>query len=142
MRVVDTNLLIYATDSGSHHHEKARHWWQGCLNGSETIGLPWVVLLGFTRLVTRAVVLTDPLSPGQALDLVDEWLARPQVVVVQPGRRHAALLRQMLEHVGAGGNLVTDAHVAAIAAEYGADLFSSDADFSRFPGVRWTDPLR
>ena len=94
------------------------------------------------RLVTRAVVLANPLPPGAALDLVDEWLARPQVVVVHPGSRHAALLREMLDHVGAGGNLVTDAHIAALAVEYGAELCSSDADLSCFPGVRWTDPLR
>lgn len=142
MKVVDTNLLIYATDATSHHHDRASRWWQDSLNGPESIGLPWVVLLGFTRLVTRAVVMASPLPPGQALDLVDEWLARPQVVVVHPGRRHAALLREMLDHVGVGGNLVTDAHIAALAAEYGAELCSSDADFSRFPGVRWTDPLR
>jgi toxin-antitoxin system PIN domain toxin len=142
VKVVDTNILLYAADASSHHHTAARLWWQDRLNGSETVGLPWIVLLGFVRLVTRAVVVANPLAPRQALDLVDEWLARPQVVVVHPGRRHAGLLREMLEHVGVGGNLVTDAHIAALAAEYGAELSSSDADFSRFPGVRWTDPPR
>ncbi len=81
-------------------------------------------------------------TSGQALDVVEEWLALPSVVVVHPGLRHAAVLRELLDAAGTAGNLVPDAHLAALAIEHGAELCSSDADFSRFPGVRWVDPLR
>jgi toxin-antitoxin system PIN domain toxin len=99
-------------------------------------------VLAFVRLSTRATVFTNPLTAEQALDLVDEWLALPPVTVVHPGRRHAAILRELLSAVGTAGNLVSDAHLAALAIEHGAELCSCDADFSRFPGVRWVDPLR
>jgi uncharacterized protein len=142
VKIVDLNLLLYASDRRAKEHEGARKWWGSVLNGTETVALAWVVVLGFVRLTTRLAVLANPLTPAQALDVVDGWLTRPHVVVVQPGRRHATVLRQLLEHVGTGGNLVPDAHLAALALEHGAELCSHDADFSRFPGVRWVDPLR
>jgi len=112
------------------------------MRGPQTVGLPWTTLLAFLRLSTRSAVFTAPLSADQALDIVEEWLALPPVVVVQPGRRHAAVLREMLGSVGTAGNLVPDTHLAALAVEHGAELCSCDPDFSRFPGVRWVDPLR
>lgn len=142
MKVVDLNLLLYAVDEQSPRHERARAWVETVLSGRETIALPWVVVLGFLRLSTRAAVFSSPLRPEEALDVVDGWLAQPPVTVVHPGRRHAAVLRELLTAVGTAGNLVTDAHLAALAIEHGADLCSTDADFSRFPGVRWVDPLR
>ncbi len=142
MKLLDLNLLLYAVDSTSSRHERARPWLEATLSGSETVALPWVVLLGFVRLSTRAAVFARPLRPGEALDVVDGWLAQPPVTVVHPGRRHAGVLRELLEHVGTAANLVTDAHLAALAVEHGAELCSADADFSRFPGLRWVDPLR
>jgi PIN domain len=76
------------------------------------------------------------------LDIVDGWLARPNTVVVHPTDRHAAILRELLAPLGTAGNMVTDAHLAALAIEHGAELNSCDADFSRFTGLQWTDPLR
>lgn len=142
MRVLDLNLLLYALDVSSPRHKQARPWVERVLSGSEPVGLAWVVLLGFLRLSTRAAVFASPLSVEQSLDIVDGWLAQPAVTVLHPGRRHAAILRGMLCEVGSGGNLVTDAHLAALAVEHGAEMCSCDADFSRFPGLRWTDPLR
>lgn len=142
MRLLDVNLLLYALDETSPRHDRARPWLEQTLSGRETVALPWTVLLAFVRLSTRAVVFTNPLTADEALDLVDAWLALPSVTVVHPGRRHAAVLRELLADVGAAGNLVTDAHLAALAVEHGAELCSCDADFSRFPGVRWVDPLR
>lgn len=142
MRLVDVNLLLYAVDETSPRHRLARPWLEKTLSDRTTVGLSWTVLLAFLRLSTRSAVFTAPLSSDEALDIVDGWLELPSVVVVQPGRRHAALLRDLLAQVGTAGNLVTDAHLAALSIEYGAELCSSDADFSRFPGVRWVDPLR
>ncbi|MBA3746220.1 MAG: type II toxin-antitoxin system VapC family toxin [Solirubrobacterales bacterium] len=142
MKLPDVNLLLYAIDESSPRHERARPWVQALFGGSETVGLAWVVALAFVRLTTKHQVVASPLTVDEALDIVDGWLARPNVVVVNPTDRHAAIVRELLGPLGSGGNLVTDAHLAALSLEHGAELCSSDADFSRFPGVRWHDPLR
>jgi toxin-antitoxin system PIN domain toxin len=142
VKLLDVNLLLYAYDESSPDHPRARAWLEDVLSSGETVALPWVVLLAFLRLTTRAAVFASPLAPEEALDVVDELLAQPSVTVVHPGPRHPALLRELLADVGTAGNLTTDAHLAALAREHGATLCSRDADFSRFPGLRWLDPLR
>ena len=142
MRLPDVNLLLYAVDEGSPRFERAHPWVEELFDGPETVALAWVVALAFVRLTTKPQVVASPWTIDTALEVVDGWLARPNVVVVQPTDRHAAILRELLVPLGTGGNLTTDAHLAALAVEHGAQLCSSDADFSRFPGVRWHDPLR
>ncbi|HEU0103317.1 MAG TPA: type II toxin-antitoxin system VapC family toxin [Mycobacteriales bacterium] len=142
MKLVDLNLLIYAVDTSSPRHEQARPWLEAVLSGRETVALPWVVLLGFLRLSTRSAVFASPLTADEALDVVEGWLDQPVVTIVHAGSRHLAVLRELLLAFGTAGNVVTDAHLAALAIEHGAELCSADADFSRFPGVRWVDPLR
>ncbi len=142
MKLVDVNLFLYAFDERSARHEDAAGWVERALSGSETVALAWSVLLGFVRLTTRPPVLEHPLSSDDALDIVDGWLRRSSTTVVHPTERHAAILRELLGPVGTGGNLTTDAHLAALAIEHGAELCSCDADFSRFSGLRWVDPLR
>ena len=141
MTLSDVNLLIYAVDAESPRHGVARRWLDEQLSGSETVGLAWTVLLAFLRLSTNRAVFAQPLTSAQAFDLVDDWLAQPSTVVLHPGSRHAVILRELLEPFGTAGNLVTDAHLAALAIEHGATLASSDRDFSRFPRLRWVDPL-
>jgi len=140
--LLDVNLLLYALDETAPDHERAKSWLEDVLSSPETVALPWVVLLAFLRLTTRAAVFANPLTAEQALDVVDGWLERPNVAVVHPGPRHATLLRELLASLGTAGNLTTDAHLAALAREHGAVLCSRDADFSRFPGLQWVDPLR
>lgn len=141
MKLPDVNLLLYAVDEGSAWHEPARTWVEERLSGTETLALAWVVLLAFIRLTTSPRVFQSPLSTSEALDLVDSWLAQPCVTVAHPTSRHAAVLRDLLEPLGTAGNLTTDAHLAALAIEHGAELCSTDRDFSRFAGLRWADPL-
>jgi len=141
VRLLDLNLLLYAVDEAAPQHQAAREWVEEALSGPGTVALAWSVLLGFVRIATRAVVFQRPLTSGQALDVVDGWLAQPCATVVHPTERHAAVLRQLLGPLGTAGNLTSDAHLAALAIEHGAQLCSTDADFSRFPGVRWTNPL-
>ncbi len=142
MKLPDVNLLVYAVDETTPRHAAAKEWLETVLSGSETVGFAWIVLLAFVRLSTRPAVFTDPLSAEEAMDLVDGWLDQPSATVVHPTSRHAAVLRGLLRQVGTAGNLTTDAHLAALALEHGAELCSSDADFSRFTSVRWLDPLR
>ncbi len=141
MKLPDVNLLLYAIDEESARHEEARTWIEETLSGTETIAFAWAVLIGFLRISTNPAVLKRPLSAEEALDYVDGWLAQPCVTTVAPGNRHAVVLRELLEPLGAAGNLVSDAHLAALAIEHGAELCSCDTDFSRFNGLRWTNPL-
>ena len=141
MKVVDLNLLLYAVNRDSFPHSRARVWLERSLSGDEPVGMPWTVLLGFLRLSTTARVLPRPLAVEEALAVVDSWLARPVVVPLAPGPEHWRILRALLEDAGAAGNLVSDAHLAALAIESGAELCSSDSDFARFPTLRLTNPL-
>ncbi len=141
MKLTDVNVLLYAVDSSAPRHRAARRWLEERLSGTETFAFAWVVLLAFLRLSTNPRVFEAPLGSAEAFDIVDGWLAHPPCTVVHPTDRHAAVLRELLEPFGTAGNLITDAHLAALAIEHGADLCSSDSDFSRFEGVTWLDPL-
>lgn len=141
MILCDINLLVHAYNAESPRHEAARAWWEACLNGTEPVALAWVVILGFVRLTTNRQVVTHPWSAAEVCATVRLWLERPYVTVLHPGDRHAGVLFGLLESLGAAGNLTTDAHLAALAIEHQAELHSTDADFSRFSGLRWTNPL-
>lgn len=141
MKLPDVNLLLYAIDAEAPKHERARAWLEQTLSGSEAVGFAWAVLLGFLRIATNARTFERPLSASEALDYVDGWLDQPRAAAVAPTERHPALLRELLEPLGTAGNLTSDAHLAALAIEHGAELCSSDTDFARFHGLRWSDPL-
>jgi uncharacterized protein len=141
VKLPDVNLFLYAIDDVSPRHGPARAWVEAALSGSETVALAWTTLVGFVRLSTQANLFERPLEVEEALDLVDGWLEQPCTTVVHPTDRHAAVLRELLEPLGTAGNLTNDAHLAALAIEHGATICSCDSDFSRFPGVKWVDPL-
>jgi toxin-antitoxin system PIN domain toxin len=136
MRTLDVNVLIYAVDSASGNHAPARRCVEDALNKDAGLGFTWPALTGFLRLVTRPGVLRKPLPIEQALSVVDEWLSHPRARVISPGERHAGILGRLLIGIGAGGNWVPDAHLAAIAIEHGLELASFDRDFERFAGLR------
>jgi len=141
MILVDANLLIYAVNADAPDHAEAKNWVEAVLSGTETVGFAWVVLLAFLRVTTRPGLLARPLSVTSALDLVDSWLAQACVITVDPTPQHAGILRDLLLPMGTGGNLTSDAHLAALAIEHGAELCSLDNDFARFPRLRWRNPL-
>lgn len=141
MTVPDANLLLYAYNADAREHEPSSAWWEQLLSGTGTVGIAWITILGFLRLSTSAKATLRPLSVGQATDQVRAWLARPNVTILHPGERHADILFGLLEQVGVGGNLTTDAHLAALAIEHQAELHSTDTDFARFAGLRWRNPL-
>lgn len=142
MKIVDLNVLLYAVNSDAAPHERARAWWEAAVNDEETIGLPWVVLLGFLRLTTNARVFPRPLAPDAATSKVDAWLARDNVRIVSETDDHWGRLKTLLRQSGTAGNLTTDAHLAALAMTRDAVLVSCDTDFARFKGLRWENPLR
>ena len=141
MKLIDLNLLLYAVNSDSAHHLKARAWLEDTLSGEEPVGLPWVVLLGFLRISTNPRILSRPLSALRAMEIIDGWLALPCVRTLAPLEDHWRLVRSLLTGSGTAGNLTTDAHLAAIAIENGCELCSTDTDFQRFSGLRWINPL-
>lgn len=141
MILPDVNLLVHAYNSDSPAHAAARVWWEDLLNGTQPVALAWAAILGFIRVTTHRQILANPLPVSEACDHVREWLSRPQVSLLDPGPRHATVILALLESLGTAGNLTTDAHLAALAMEHQLELHSTDADFSRFRGLRWINPL-
>jgi len=141
MILVDANILLYAEDSASEHHEAARTWWDGQLSGSEAVGLCWPVLNAFIRIGTNARLHRRPLTLKEAAERVQSWFNQPCVGIVQPTDQHWIIFQKMLHSGNASGNLVSDAHLAALAAEHNCALYSTDADFSRFRGLKWKNPI-
>ena len=142
MIIPDINLLVYAYNSDAPFHDVARIWWEDLLSRAPSVGLPWVVSLGFVRIMTSRAVLTDPLMPEVAIKHVISWLRRPQTNVLHPGPRHLEILSGIMSDSRVTGRMTTDAHLAALAIETQSVLHSNDNDFSRFPGLRWRNPLR
>jgi toxin-antitoxin system PIN domain toxin len=140
--LVDANLLLYAEDSLNPKNEAARSWWDAVLSAAEPVCLCWPVLTAFVRIATNGRVFARPLTLEEALARVQSWLDQPCVQLIQPTDRHFPILGELLTAGQAAGNLVSDAHLAALAVEHGCTLCSTDADFARFPRVRWRNPLR
>ena len=139
--LVDANLLLYASDQESPHHDAAATWPTERLNGPERFGLPWPSLIAYMRITTSPRLLEQPLSRAQAWDDVERWLAAPAAWTPVPTPRHAEVLGCVLAVADARGPLVPDAHLAALALEHGVAVASADSDFARFPEVRWVNPL-
>jgi hypothetical protein len=139
--LVDTNLLVYASLTSFPQHPAARAWLEERLAGPAPVGLPWPSLLGYLRIVTNPRIVERPAPVARAWTQVTEWLSQDVVWSPLPAERHAETLAPLLGHVGQRANLIPDAHLAALAIEHGLTLHSTDADFARFPGLRWENPL-
>jgi toxin-antitoxin system PIN domain toxin len=140
VKLVDANVLLYAVNSASAEHERSRRWLDSALSGGSVVGMAWVPLLAFVRISTRPGLFPRPLTVGEATGVVQEWLGQPACTLLHPTARHPFLLADLLEGRGVGGNLVNDAHLAALAIEHRAEIVSYDTDFARFPGVRHAPP--
>jgi toxin-antitoxin system PIN domain toxin len=141
VRIVDLNVLLYAVNSDAAQHGVVRAWWEMAVNDEETVGLAWVVLLGFLRLATNPRVFPRPLTADAAAAKLDTWLALDNVRVVREKDDHWETLKPLLSGAGTAGNLTTDAHLAALALSHDAVLVSCDTDFARFKDLRWENPL-
>jgi len=139
--LVDANLLLYAHDPRATQHEASRRWLEGVLSGRELVGFAWLTLWAFLRISTNPRVYERPLSIDEAEGLVESWLGRSMVRILDPGERHWEILRDLTRSGQSAGPLVMDAALAAIAIEHGATLATTDRDFSRFDGLTWRNPL-
>jgi toxin-antitoxin system PIN domain toxin len=141
MILPDANLLLYAEDSLSEHHTAARTWWDTQLSNTEIVGLCWPVLTAFIRIGTNARLQRRSLTLKEAVERVQSWLDQPCIRILQPTEQHWAIFQQMLRAGNATANLVSDAHLAALAVEHNCVLQSTDQDFARFRGLKWKNPI-
>jgi toxin-antitoxin system PIN domain toxin len=139
--LVDANLLVYAHVRSFAEHEAARRWLDDRLNGTARVGLPWTSLIAFLRLVTNPRVFERPENIADAWRQASAWLAADSAWIPLPTERHQEVLARQLSVPGLYGNLVHDAHLAVLAVEHGLELCTTDGDFARFPGLRWTNPI-
>jgi toxin-antitoxin system PIN domain toxin len=140
--LVDANILLYAEDKLSPQHEAARTWWDAQLSGSSPVCLCWTVISVFIRIASNSRVFENPLSVAQTIKRVQSWLDQPCVRLIEPTDRHWPVFQLMLTEGQALGNLVMDAHFAALAVQHGCELMSTDMDFARFPRLKWANPLK
>jgi len=138
--IVDANVLLYAVDRTSAFHSQAKAWLESSLNGPTRVGFPWVSLIAFQRISTHPRALANPLSPKEAWSYLTEWLDADQSWIPTPGEWHANILGRLIAGTDARGNLITDAHLAALALEHGVAVSSFDSDFARFPELTWFNP--
>jgi len=140
--IPDANLLIYAHNAADPDHIKALKWWRGLLQGREEVGIPMAVVMAFIRLTTSPRILVEPLSVQESSDLVLKWFEYDHIRILHAAEAHLTVFLRMIKSSGSGGNLTTDAHIAALAWEFRAHIHSADADFGRFSGIRWINPLK
>ena len=137
MLLADVNVFIYAHRPESPRSDEHRDWLERTLTGPEPFGVSELVLAAFTRIVTHHRVYRDPTPPGIAVDFCAAVLTAPSAVAVRPGQRHWGIFSALCSDVGARGNIVPDAYLAALAIETGATWVTADTGFARFPGLRW-----
>jgi len=140
--IVDANVLLYAVDTRSPFHRSAKTWLEAALSGPARIGLPWVSLTAFLRIATHPRASTNPLSPGDAWSCIEDWLSAEPAWIPEPTPRHADLLSRLVVDGDLRGNLIPDAHLAALALEHGVGVCSADSDFARFPQLSWVNLIR
>lgn len=141
MILVDANLLLYAYHPRAEQHEASRAWLEAILSGSQIVRFTWLTLWAFLRISTNSRVFERPLSAVEAGAAVSSWLAQPTVGILDPGERHWEILQKLMKEGQTAGPLVMDAVLASLAIEHGATLYTTDRDFARFPGLKWTNPL-
>lgn len=142
MLLFDVNVLVYAHRKDGPDFSRYQTWFQEALSGAEPFGMADVVLSGFVRVATNPRIFSQPTPIGVALDFGEAIRSRPNCVPISAGPHHWSIFSDLCRAVNARGNLVTDAHLAALAIEADCDWISTDSDFAKFPGLRWRHPLR
>ncbi len=141
MKLLDVNLLLYAKNPDFPEHARVRRWLEELLESGEPVGLAWITIVAFLRLATNPRLFPRPLSVSEALETTDSWLRRPTVSLLRESEDHWEVFEPIIRAADARADLITDAHLAAIAVEHAATLCTNDRDFGLFPGLKLLDPL-
>lgn len=141
MVVVDANLLIYASSEASPFYPAASDWLVSVLSADEPVRMPWSSIHAFLRVATHPSLSDPPMTSARTVEIVHSWLSHPNVTIIEPGPNYWPILHRLVLETPARGNLITDAHLAALAIEHDATVYTTDRDFRRFRGVRVTYPL-
>jgi toxin-antitoxin system PIN domain toxin len=136
----DVNVLVYAHRGHLHQHAAAAAWLRDLATGAQAFALSELVIAGFVRVVTNPRIFSSPSTIGEALDFVDELIARPTCRLVRPGPRHLGIFTSLCRDHRASGGFVADAYHAALAIEYGCTWVTYDTDFARFEALEWRTP--
>jgi len=139
--ILDANILVYAYDSASPQHAKARAWIERTFSETELVGLPWQSVSAFLRITTNPRLPGERFTLDEAVSIVDQWLGQPMVRLLSPSDDHWVFFRRLIREGQVIGAMMSDAHVAALTIEHGGVLHTTDRDFARFPGLRWTNPM-
>lgn len=142
MILIDANLLVYAYVEDFPEHQAACRWLDERLSGLERVGLPWASILAFLRLITNPRIFPRPLTIDDAWRQARAWLQAEPSWMPQPTDRHPEVLGRLFADADVRGDIIPDAHLAALAIEHGLTLCSVDGDFSRFSELQWMNPLR
>jgi hypothetical protein len=142
VKITDANLLLYAYNESAEQHEKAKNWLEESLSTSEIFGLSWQIITAFLRISTNPKSFPLPFTLAEAIEIVDDWFAQPQVKILVPTERHWEIFRQLVNEGQTSGALMMDAHLAALAIEHGAVLATTDRDFAKFSKVKTINPLK
>ena len=137
----DVNLLVYAHDETSESHRPASVWLRSTLM-SDQVFFSWHTITGFLRITTNPRIFRNPMTLAQAIQIVDSWLELENTHLVFLEKKNWPLFSSILIDGQANGDLVMDAHLAAMAASCGAKLASTDRDFLRFPGIQVINPIK
>ena len=141
MKTPDANLLIYAYNENAKQHERAKQWLERKLSSPELFGLSWQVITAFLRISTNPRAFPLPFTLKEAIEIVEDWLAQPQVKILLPTEKHWKIFSNLIVEGQTNGAMMMDAHLAALAIEHGATLATTDRDFVRFSKLKTTNPL-
>ncbi|MEM1221551.1 MAG: TA system VapC family ribonuclease toxin [Verrucomicrobiota bacterium] len=137
----DADLLIYSVNIDSSDHTKAYRWWNDLVKSDVPIGIYTDVAFAFIRLSTNRRVFNQPLTVEESFGYLNNWLGFAQTKLVETELEDLAVAAKLLKRVGTGGNLTSDAQIAAAALRLDATVHSADADFGRFEKLKWFNPL-
>jgi toxin-antitoxin system PIN domain toxin len=142
VQAIDTNILVFAEIVSSPQHGRAREVLRRLTEGATAWAIPWPCLYEFLRVVTHPRVYHPPVPTDLALQDLRVVLESPSLVLLSETPRHADVMDELVRASGVTGNLIHDAHIAALCLEHGVtEIITGDRDFRRFSGIRVTDPF-
>ena len=142
MIIPDLNILIYAYNSSATEHKKAKKWWEQQISSGILIGIPWVVLLGFIRILSGTKVVENPYRIDELFSIVDQWLSYPNVQLLEQSLESYQMLKELMTSLKLSGASTTDASIAALSFANKARIATNDTDFFRYKGLELFNPIQ